>query len=216
MIAVVANTELIFRFSGLPEYDKVSQFIPNISDDYLGVYVHYGVATNILKCDSIFIGVFYNTENNSVMMRYSANINELGKAVSMFAISRTELNGGFGIVVSIPFLYYEVLPKDQEEEFESDDGIQSAVISRVRYGMSGWLYTKILTISNFSTQDPQISDSNLVIVIAEGEGMIYLNDSPVSFSAGDVIRLKKDDTYQLQALGETLTCLMIGVAFPEL
>ncbi|KXJ99166.1 MAG: hypothetical protein UZ19_OD1000467 [Parcubacteria bacterium OLB19] len=193
MIAAVTNPQpIIFRFSGLPEGDKESQHITSLSDKYLGVYLHYGAVTRILNRDSILIGVFYNTENNSVMMRHSTNISELGKAVSMFATSRTELDGGFGIVISIPFLHYEVLPKDQEEESESDDNdIQSIVLSRARYGFGGWLYTKILTISNFSTQDLQISDSNLVIVIAEGEGMIYLNDSPVSFSAGDVIRLKK-------------------------
>ena len=217
MIAAVANTELIFRFSGLPEGDRLSQLVEGLSDEYLSIHIHYGEETKLAEEGLIYICVLCSTVTNPVRINQTGCISESGEVVALFTTDAVELNGGFGIVVSIPFIDYSVLPKGQEEKPESDDdGVKSTVLSRARYGMGGWLYTKILTISNFSTQDPQISDSNLVIVIAEGEGMIDLNDSPISFSAGDVIRLNKGNTYQLQALGETLTCLMIGVAFPEL
>ena len=217
MIAAFTKPETVFRFSELLADDGVSQPVEVLSDEYLRIHIHCGTETKLTERDLIYICVLCSTVTNPVIINQTGCISESGEVVALFTTDAVELNGGFGIVVSIPFIDYNVLPKGQEEKSESDDNdIQSTVLSRARYGFGGWLYTKILTISNFSTQDPQISDSNLVIVIAEGEGMIDLNDSFVSFSAGDVIRLKKGDTYQLQALGETLTCLMIGVAFPDL
>ena len=218
MIAAVTDSQpIIFRFSGLLAEDGVSQLVEVLSDEYLRIHIHCGAETKLTERDLIYVCILYGTENNPVTINQTGCISELGEMVVLFTDDTVKLSGGFGIVVSVPFIDYEILPKKQEEKNESnDEDIQGTVLSRARYGFGGWLYTKILTISNFATQDPQIADSNLVIVIAEGGGIIYLNNSPISFSCEDVFRLGKGDTYQLQALGDTLTCLMIGVTFPDL